>query len=346
MKRALVALMLSGCVTTGANTGPAPLTKAECPTTEPSTTEDSPMIWNARVAKVCLLGPANEELKGVLGLMKSQEGKALEPEVVSRSLRDFVATGFVSSAKAIATPAPENTAVLTYVVTLYPQVGEVKFVAGGKVDVGPSRNAAMKAAWASPVALARVKEDLVDTLHAQGFQLATVAMKTTRAGEKVNVEFVVNEGPQDTVTSIQFVGNKKLKEAELRKVLRSQMNAPWDVNTNTYDELALRDAYYDRGMITAQAKAATVRESTTGAVAVTFTITEGEVFTFGALTINGADQKLLKTLEAKSGKTFSNSVVRRDIAKLEASGEFTVTPQVNLDEKKKKVDLTFVFTKK
>lgn len=347
MKRLLAPLLfLSACATTGAATAVTAPQPADCPATEPATTDDAQLLWNARVEKVCVLGAEAEEAPRLLELVKDREGQQLSPEWITDELRDLVGTGFVREVKAIASPAGQHGAVLTFVVKQYPQVGEVKFVAGGRVDVGPSREAAMKTVWASPVALARVKEDLVDTLHAQGFASAEVTMKTVDAGAKTNVELVVTEGPQDTVTAIHFVGNKRVTEAELRKALRSALQTPWDVNTDVYDEQALQLVYFDRGMVSASVKASTVRESTTGAVAVTFTITEGDVFSVGRLAIRGASEKALKTLGSKTGKVFSRSVVRRDVETLEANGQFTVTPEVNVDPKKKRVDVTFVVTPK
>lgn len=349
MKRLIIALIFSACATTGSNTTTVAKT-AECPKSEPATTDDAQLLWAAKIEKVCVLGAEAEQATQLQEMVKSREGQQLSPEWLSEELRNFVATGFVREVKAIASPVNQNGAVLTFVVKQYPQVGEVKFVAGRKVDVGPSRDAAMKTVWASPIALARVKEDLVDTLQAQGFASATVELKATEVGNKMNVELIANEGPQDTVTSIQFVGNKRIKEAELKKTMRSVLNSAWDVNANMYDEQAIQYLYLEHGMVNATAKAATVRESTTGSVAVTFTIVEGDVFSFGALTVRGegigSEKELLKLLESKTGKVFSRSVVRRDVEKLEARGAVTVLPEVNVDPKKKRVDINFAVTPK
>lgn len=349
MKRLLVALVFSACATTGSNAAP-PTKPAECPTTEPSTTDDAQLLWTARVEKVCVLGAAPQQAADLQKLVQNREGQQLAPEWLSEELRVFVATGFVREVKAIASPVGQHGAVLTFVVKQYPPVGEVKFVAGGKVNVGPSREAAMKTAWASPIALARVKEDLVDTLHAQGFQLATVETKTTDVAGKTNVEFVIGEGPQDTVKSIEFDGNKRIKEAELKKALRSALNTPWDVNTNVYDEQAIQFVYLEQGMVNASVTASTVRDASTGAVAVRFTIVEGDVFSFGTMKISGeklgSEKELLAGFDSKPGKTFSRSAVRRDVEKLEARGAYTATPQVTVDPKKKRVDINFVVTPK
>lgn len=352
MKRFVVAMVLSACATTSsttATTATAP-TKPECPTTEPATTDDAQLLWTSRIVKVCVLGADAERAGPLYEMVKSREGQQLSPEWITDELRNFVATGFVRDAKAIASRAGENTAVLTFVVKQYPQVGEVKFVAGRKVDVGATRETAFKTYWASPMALARLKEELVDTLQAQGFASATVELKTTSVGEKTNVEFIITEGPQDTVTAIQFVGNKRIKEAELNKALRSALNAPWDVNTTGNDESAIQALYWDRGMLDATAKAAEVREASSGSVTVTFTISEGDVFSYGTVKVRGdavgSEKVLLKLLESKTGKTFSRSAVRRDIAKLEARGQVNVEPEVSFDRKKKRADLTFVVTPK
>ena len=344
MKRFGLVTLLCACATTGPAVT-ATKNPPECPAVEPTASDDSPLPWAALVAKVCVLDPGAHQDTSLLELVKEREGQKLEADWLADELRELVGTGFVREVKAIASPAAQNAVLLTFVVKRYPLLGKVSFVAAGKVDVAPSRGAAINTAWVSPFAMARLKADLIDTLHAQGFESAQVAVKTTPAGEKTDVELVVTEGPQDTVRSIQLAGNRRLKEAELRKLIKTEVNTPWDGSTAMDDEAALTAHYQDRGMASASVKASTAIEKSTGAVALTFTIVEGEVFTVGAVHVRGdalgAEKGLLKQLETKPGAVFSVATTRRDVQKLEARGPVRVIPDVALDAKKKRVDITF-----
>lgn len=336
----LVLVLSSACATTSSTVTPVAPEVVECPKREPATTDEPLLPWQSRIEKVCLLGASADDALRLTEFIAPREGQTLSPELVSEDLRGLVDTGFVQHAKAVAQRVSGGV-VLIYVVKQYARVGDVSFEGTQRVDVGALRDVALKTVWASPRALRVLNDELNERVRELGFSSGNVALESKLVGEKVNVHFVVTEGPQDTLKSVTFVGNKRVKEVELRKSLRVAVDTPWNAETAAFDEQQIQALYLDRGMINAKVSTATTTDKATGAVALTFTILEGEQFTFGVLKVQGGSDKELKNFESKTGRVFSRSSLMRDVEKLKSTG-VSVTPEVQIDQKRQRVDVTFV----
>lgn len=369
MMRWLVALALgvSGCANapTRKPTDPAPAPGpralpgvATCPREAPTaTTENATKVLGAKIEKVCLFntgGGAGLELRDVVS---SREGQPLTAEGVARDLEALLLPGTVRDARAIVQPLASGGVVLAYVVSEYPLIGKISFEGVHAVSVTALGNLALGYAYSSPTAISRLANAMAQLYQERGFSRVQITPRVLGgAPGRTEIVFVVQEGPLTTVSSIRFVGSKRLTPAELKTVLRSTVDAPYLEEQASADAAALVALYLDKGMIQAKVTHATAPGKAPHLPELVFTIEEGDVFTLGKLSLSGHklgdDKAVLKTLEARPGAVFSRAAIRRDIERLRTRAAaqgvtIDVTPVTTVDPgNRQRIDMVLEIEKR
>lgn len=153
---------------------------------------------------------------------------------------------------------------------------------------------------------ARVQQDvqrLVELYRRSGRISATVTPMIVQLPQKrVDLVFVIDEGPKTGVRRINFLGNKAISDGDLRGVLVTEesrfwrffsSNANYDPDRLEYDREQLRKYYTNRGffdfrVVSAIAELAPDQRD----FAITFTVDEGPRFRFGDLRVETENQRL------------------------------------------------------
>ena len=184
-----------------------------------------------------------------------------------------------------------------------------------------------------------------------------------RDENRVDLVFEINEGDVTGVNSIDFVGNEKYSDRKLRGVIDTSESGLLDflVSTDVYDpdrlELdkeLLRQYYLERGyadftVLSATAELAPDREG----FFITFTVDEGEQYTFGTMDVlvgaRGLDPEEFSALlpDDLEGDTYDASEVDEiadDLTDLAGQRGFAfvqVRPQANKNTEDRIIDVTF-----
>jgi outer membrane protein insertion porin family len=184
-----------------------------------------------------------------------------------------------------------------------------------------------------------------------------------RDENRVELVFEINEGDVTGVNSIDFVGNEKYSDRKLRGVIDTSESGFFDflISTDVYDpdrlELdkeLLRQYYLARGyadftVLSATAELAPDREG----FFITFTVDEGEKYTFGEIDVlvgaRGLDPEEFAALlpDDLEGDTYDASEVDEiadDLTDLAGQRGFAfvqVRPQANKNTEDRIIDVTF-----
>ncbi len=150
---------------------------------------------------------------------------------------------------------------------------------------------------------------------------ATVSTQVIDLGEsRVNVVFEITEGDRTKIASINFVGNSAFGDGRLRDVISTKRsnilsflfrNDVYDEDRLRADEELLRRFYYNRGYADFRVISAVGEmNEAENEYTVTFTVEEGERYTFGNVavetSIEGVDPNALNSLvETREGKVYS-----------------------------------------
>ncbi len=180
--------------------------------------------------------------------------------------------------------------------------------------------------------------------------------------KRVDLIFEINEGPKSGVMRINFLGNKRFSDGDLRGVITTKesriyrllsSNDNYDPDRIDYDQEQLRKfyrnhGYYDFRIVNAVAELAPDKNG----FAVTYTIDEGQQYRFGRLTVNTELKKLngavlRQLLPIHSGQLFQDDKIEQATDSLTfAAGAagfafVDVAPRYTANRQNHTVDVTF-----
>jgi outer membrane protein insertion porin family len=150
---------------------------------------------------------------------------------------------------------------------------------------------------------------------------ATVTTRTVDLGEnRVNVVYEINEGGRTKIKAVNFVGNEAFSKGRLSDVISTKKSSilSFVLRDDIYgedrlraDEEALRRFYFNRGYADFQVVSAFGElDEATNEYTVTFTIDEGQRYTFSDISVDStlADvpgESLMPLVETKPGDVYS-----------------------------------------
>lgn len=178
----------------------------------------------------------------------------------------------------------------------------------------------------------RVQSDvqaILDLYRRQGYFAATVDAKIIRLdANRVDLVFEINEGRSTVVKSINFIGNRAFSDSQLRDVITTSESGLFGFlkSTDVYDpdrlrldrellrQFYLKNGYADVRIISAFAD---LDADGTGFF-ITFTIEEGEPYTFGAIRIESSvydidTSRLYNVMLTEEGDTYNASLIDKTI---------------------------------
>lgn len=216
---------------------------------------------------------------------------------------------------------------------------------------------------------AKVQADVtrVIELYRRGGRFAaTVEPKVIRLPQnRVDLVFEINEGPKTKIAAITFLGNKEFSDGTLREVISTSESSWWkffsssdsyDPDRLTYDRELLRRFYLSKGFADFRVVSAVADLSRdNSSFHITFTVEEGEVYSFGKVAIKTNLEKLNKEelealIKTKSGDTYNATLIDKSTDALTfAAGAkgyafAQVRPRVERNREKRLVDMTYTIS--
>lgn len=203
----------------------------------------------------------------------------------------------------------------------------------------------------------------------KGFYLVKVesAIEEVKKDETVRVKFIITENDKVKVKKVTFIGNKKIKDNELKNDPRiftkeagffSFMSNSGSYKQEAFDNdlQVLKYIYWNQGFLQVKIDRPIVTVTPDKkSIYITYYIDEGDQYFVGDVDFAGdllfAKSELYETVKIKDSGVFSVEVMRKDILDLQAKyGDlgyaFTnVIPRYNFRDSDKKVDIVFEFEK-
>ena len=203
-----------------------------------------------------------------------------------------------------------------------------------------------------------------DLYRRQGRLGTTVEAKTNPQGEgRVEVVFVVREGEVTKVDNISFVGNRHYSERQLRDVISTSQSSWLDILKSAAfydperiesDRELLRRHYLKTGFPDVRVSAGEAVKNAQGTgYAVSFTVEEGERFTFGAASISsklaGIEAGGLQSaLAITPGNVFNQETVEKSVERIalaladQGQVAVRVRPVPKRDSARRTIDVAFL----
>ena len=238
-------------------------------------------------------GNKRVEPETVRSYLQFAAGDAYDPAKIDGSIKALFATGLFSDVR-----IDRSGADVMVTVVENPVINQIAFEGNSEVDTETLRNEVQL----KPRAVftrARVQADvqrILDVYQRQGRYAATVDPKIIELEQdRVNLVFEIAEGPATKVKGIHFVGNHAFSDSQLRDVISTtekgwfdflKGTAVYDPDRMNLDRELLRQYYLKNGYADAQVTAANAELDRDGSgFFVTYTIDEGEPYTFGSINV-------------------------------------------------------------
>lgn len=318
--------------------------------------ESGPVIRNIRVVGNKRIAP--ETVKSYLSFKVGQRYSAAKAD---QGLRALVATGLFENVN-----IDQNGGVVTIQIFENPVVNQVVFEGNKEVKDG-TLSTEVQLKPRSVFSRARAQSDvqrILDVYRRSGYYSVTVDAQVIRLDhDRVNVAYVIHEGGEAKVRSINFIGNKAFSDSQLRSVITTtehnllsflKSTDIYDADRLNLDRELLRRYYLQNGYADARVISATAdldREN--NGFYITFTVDEGEMYRYGNIdvesTLPSVDPKTLRsdvlTTEGEiyNVKLIDKSTEKLTIAVAEQGYAFgQVRPRIDRDPITRAIGVTYV----
>jgi len=183
---------------------------------------------------------------------------------------------------------------------------------------------------------------------------------------RVNLVFEITEGPKSSIGKINFMGNVKYSNDDLRAVLRSRESRWWrfltsddtyDPDRMAFDKQLLRDFYRSQGyadfrITSAVTELAPNKED----FFINMTVEEGELYYFGDIEVESQipdlkSEVLSLLVFTRKGDLYNSELIDQtveylsDVAGLKGYAFVNVRPRIRRDRKTQTVNITYVVNK-
>nr|CRH05176.1 Surface antigen (D15). Outer membrane assembly protein, OMP85 type [Candidatus Magnetococcus massalia] len=296
----------------------------------------------------------------VLHSLELEVGDRFSTSKQQKSLKALYKTGFFKDVQ-----LDRQGDVLVVRVLENPLVNEIRF-SGNDAMEDDELKQLIKQKKREPYNKARTEADLAVMRQAyriKGLFLANIELEVEELSQnRVRLTYEIEEGEKSRVQEVRFIGNKLVDDGTLLKKLVIQPTGwlSWLKEDDTYDreklmfdQQQLRNVYQDQGYARIQVNSS-IAELTPDkkAFIVTHSVTEGDRYKFGKLTIQGdfdelPESDLYAQLQMEEGEWFNVTAVRDTREKLtDLIGDFgyaflDINPKTVYDDEAKTVSLDF-----
>lgn len=320
------AVLAAACVTAvlpylpalGQEASPAP---TATPPAAPSATSPGPVIQHIAVRGTQRIEPAT-----VLSYISIRQGDRYDEQAIDRSLKTLFATGLFADVT-----FNWDGSTLTVNVVENPIINQVVYEGNDKVS-DKDLNKEVQEKPRSIFTRAKVQSDvqrIIELYRRNGKFAATVDPQIIqRPQNRVDLIFSINEGPTTGVARISFIGNKHFSDSTLKEQIATEESRWWRIlssNDNydpdrlTFDREQLRRFYLKRGyadfrVVSAVAELTPDRQD----FYITFSVDEGDLYTFGKVIINSKIAELTPAslrplVPIVEGSTYNAELVDKSI---------------------------------
>lgn len=306
-------------------------------------------------------GNRRVEPETVRSYLKFAVGDAYDPAKADSSIRTLFATGLFSDVRI---ERVGDDVIVTVVEN--PVINQIAFEGNSEIDTDTLRNE-VQLKPRSVFTRARVQSDvqrILDVYRRQGRYAATVDPKIIELEQdRVNLVFEIAEGGATKVKGIHFVGNHAFTDSQLRDVISTtekgwfdflKGTAIYDPDRMNLDRELLRQYYLKNGYADAQITAANAELDRDGSgFFITFSIEEGEPYTFGSVNIESTmaavkPDDYYGDLRTKQGDTYDASLIDKTVEDLTVAVSkqgyafARVRPKAEADPVTRKINMDYV----
>jgi outer membrane protein insertion porin family len=333
---------------------------------------EAPVSTTYKITKIEIQGNRKIEVDAINTHLKTKVGDTLTESAMNDQIRqDVVAlfkTNYFYDIK-VDRKIQGTDCTLTYIVDEKPSVTEITFEGASEIKTEELlETSGLKAFEILNVSKLHDAVDKIQKLYEdKGYFLAKIEyrIEDVKKDESVKVIFKIKENDKVKVRKITFLGNQKLKDNFLKSKLATTEGGYFSFvsGSGAYkqdafdrDMTVLRYVYFNEGYVQVKIDRPEVYVTPDKkSIYITIRVEEGEQFDVGDIDFAGdllfSRDELASGIKINKQQVFSYDVLQKDLGELQAKyGDLgyafaNVIPRTRINEKERKVDITFEFDK-
>ncbi len=333
--RRMAALLMAGSMLAGSGAAFAqdatPVQVA--PATAPVAADTAP---GGVIRSIAVVGNQRLEAQTVLSYIALRVGERYDRAALDQALKELAATELFTDFQ-----IRDDQGNLTIQVTENPVVNRI-LLEGNKRLKDDKINPEIKLAPRQIYTRSKVRADvarIIELYKRQGRFAATVEPKLVQLDQnRVDVIFVIEEGPKSKVRQINIIGNDQFSDGKLRGEMATKQarltsilssNTSYDPDRLAYDQAKLREFYLSQGYADFRVVSAVAEQTSDKQdFIITYVVEEGPRYKFGDVKVDSSirdfDNKAMEArLGIKSGDWFNAKRVEETVDALtETAGLF------------------------
>ena len=315
-----------------------------------------------QIDSVQVKGNKRIESEAILAVLESRKGDPLDPDKLDKDMRAVFAMGFFKDVDFETDDGP-NGKIVVVNVNEKPSISKIGFEGNKKEKEDDLKKE-------SGIKLYSIlnESDIRQSINRLREYYRQKAYYNVEIKEKlrdlpnneVSLVYEVNEGPKIYITKIEFVGNTKFSQRELKKLMETSEKGllSWFTKSGLLDKKKLEfdlhkitSFYHNHGYISARTGEPKITVDGEKGLTITTEIIEGDQYAVNEVTIEGdlikPVDELMKAVSIKKEKFFNREVVRKDMLALrdvyadEGYAYAEIAPETKEDDKNHLVDITY-----
>ncbi len=332
-------------------------------------TQKVPVSSGRRISEIVIVGNKKIEKDAILNRLKSKIGDGFSDEVVREDITSIFKLGYFYDVQVDRQDTGAGIK-LTYKIVEKPSVVEIIYRGNDELEETDLKEAVeLKPYQILDISTIQKAQEKLNKLYEdKGFFLAKVSYKFEQIGkdeDRVRLVFDIEENDKVKVKRINFIGNRKLSDTELKTMLQTKEEGLFSFMSGSgaykqeifdRDQQILSFLYFNKGYVQVKISKpqVTVSPDKKG-IYITIRIEEGEQFDVGDIEFQGdllyTNIELSENIKIDEETTFVAQALQEDINKLQAKyGDLgyayaNIIPLTTVREKERKVDIVFRFEK-
>lgn len=284
------------------------------------------------VTEVSVEGNRRAEAEAVRGVLRSRAGAPLDERTVSEDLRRVYSLGYFDDIRVeLRTVADGHR--LVFVVQEKPAIREIRYEGLDELSEDDLKEVVNLRQFSvlDVAEVTRNQQKIKDLYTEKGYFLAEVGYRLQRfSAHEVDVVFLVNEHAKVRVQKISFLGNKAIKDDEIKENIATReqsfhsfLSQAGNFKQELFDQdlLRIQAFYMNRGYVNVKVAEPVVTLSPDKEhIYITISIQEGEQYKIGGIELSGDlmdnEADLRKMLTFESGEIFDRGKLFENMERL------------------------------
>lgn len=333
-----------------------------------ATSESFEAVSGPSVVAIDVTGNKKIEKDAILLKVKTKVGQPFSRETIQQDVVDVFKMGYFYNIEVEKESVSGGVKVI-YKITEKPSIAEIKYNGNDEISEDDLKEASgIKPYEILNVNTLRLSVSKLEKLYEdKGYFLAKISyeIEDIEKGESVRLVYKIKENDKVKVKKITFLGNKYLKDGELKSPMVTKEegffsflsgSGAYKQDAFDRDMQVLNYLYFNKGYVQVKiAKPEVYVTADKKSIFVTIRIEEGEQFNIGDIDFSGdllfSKEELAQTIALKSGDIFGYEALQADLNSLQAKyGDLgyafaNILPRTNIREKDRLVDINFEIDK-